>query len=86
MNMATAMSAIQTISILIGVIVACGTLLSRQNSKVSDLTEMRTDIKYIKDIVRKIEPMSEKLVEVEASAKQAHKRLDEHIASHNKRA
>ncbi len=49
---------------MIAVLVGCGTLLRRQNGKVSDLTEMRTDIKYIKETVSKINPMEIKLAEV----------------------
>lgn len=79
MEISELLSTVQSASILIAVLVGCGTLLRRQNGKVSDLTEMRTDIKYIKETVSKINPMEIKLAEVEASAKQAHKRIDDYL-------
>lgn len=82
MTLTEALVIVQAISIVIGVIVACGTLLSRQNRKISDLTEMKVDIKYIKEKMDKIDPMTITLAEVEQSVKQAHKRIDEHIANH----
>lgn len=73
---------IQTISIVIGIIVGCGALLSRQNSKVADMADIKNDLKYIKDTLTDMKPIPERLVKVEQSVASAHKRIDEHIENH----
>ena len=80
--MAEILDIIQTISIVIGIVIGCGTLLARQNNKVTDMAEIKKDIKYIKDALEDMKPIPERLFKVEASAASAHKRLDEHIQNH----
>lgn len=44
--------------------------------EAADLAEMRSDIKYIKEKLERMENIPERVVAVEESAKQAHKRID----------
>lgn len=46
------------------------------NENTETITEMRTDIKHIKNQVDHMSKIPERLTAVEESAKQAHKRID----------
>lgn len=50
------------------------------NAKLDVVLGIKTEIKELKDDFKKI---SEKIVVVEESTKSVHKRLDEHISSHD---
>ena len=73
---------IQTISIVLAIILAMTKLKDRGEDKVTAITEMQVDIKYIKEAVSKLDPISTKVTQLEESIKSAHKRLDEHLAKH----
>lgn len=75
------LSAVQTISVLLAIWVALGTIRGRHTQDVADLTEMKVDIKYIKQQVSEMDGLQQRVALVEQSAKSAHRRLDEHIES-----
>lgn len=76
MDINTIMNGVQTVSILLGIIVAATTLRGRDNQKAADLAVMQRDIEYIKDKVGELPGFRERITAVEESAKQAHKRID----------
>lgn len=79
MQWSTVWSAVQTISVLLAIWVALGTVRGRRTQDVADLTEMKVDIKYIKQTVSEMDGLQQRVTLVEQSAKNAHRRLDEHI-------
>lgn len=82
MELTDILSIIQTTSIILAIVTAIVKLKERGEDKASAMTEMRVDIKYIKETVSKLDPIPTKVVQLEESIKSAHKRLDEHIANH----
>lgn len=76
------LSLIQTVSIILAILTAIVKLKDRSEDKSAAITEMKIDIKYIKETVSKLEPLPTKVIQLEESVKSAHKRLDEHIAKH----
>ena len=72
-------SLIQTASLLIGIVVAVGTLRNRGDDKTVALTKMQVDIGYIKEKIEGIEDIRDIATDARASAKSAHRRLDEHL-------
>lgn len=82
MNFADLLSIIQTVSIVIGILVAVYRLKDRGEDKAGVIVEMRTDIRYIKDTVSKLESIPSKMVEVELSLKNAHEKINGHLKDH----
>ena len=79
MTFEQAVSLIQTASLLIGIVLAVGTIRSRGDDKTVALTTMQVDIKYIKEKIESVEDIRDVATDARASAKSAHKRLDEHL-------
>lgn len=79
MDWAVLLQGLQTVSVIAAILVAVGTIRGRKNDEVSTLTEMRVDIKYIKEKINDVDEIRERLTTVEQSAKSAHRRLDEHL-------
>lgn len=79
MDLATVLQMLQTASVILAVLVAAGTIKGRSDDKASVLTGMQKDIEYIKRNTDCIPAQTSKLVELEASCKSAHKRLDDHL-------
>lgn len=79
MGLSEILQLLQTGSVLLAILVAVGTLRGRESDKTAELTEMRVDIKYIKERIDGMDRLREGLSAVEASTRSAHKRLDEHI-------
>jgi len=81
MDLKDILGLLQTASIILTMLVAMGTLRGRKDDQVVNLTEMKSDIKYIKGQVEGLSDLPDRVTRVEESAKSAHKRLDEHIRS-----
>lgn len=79
MNFNDILTILQSVSIILLIIVSLGTIKGRNKDETATLTEMRVDIRYIKDSLENMRGIEPRLFAVEESAKQAHKRLDEHI-------
>lgn len=79
MDFSTLLQLLQTASVVLAMVVAVGTIRGRGDDKTIMLTEMRKDIDYIKRTVDCIPAQTKTLVELEASCKSAHKRLDDHM-------
>ena len=79
MTFEQAVSLIQTASLLLGIVLAVGTIRSRGDDKTVALTTMQVDIKYIKEKIESVEDIRDVATDAKASAKSAHKRLDEHL-------
>ena len=69
LNLETFFQLLQTVSIIIGIFVAIGTVRSRKNDEIGNIVEMRTDIKYIKDKISEIDSIDRRLTVVEQSLK-----------------
>lgn len=72
-------SLIQTASLLLGIVLAVGTIRGRGDDRTVALTTMQVDIKYIKEKIESVEDIRDVATDARASAKSAHKRLDEHL-------
>ena len=79
MDLSDILILLQSLSIILAIVVSFGTIKGRKNDETATLTEMRVDIRYIKDSLENMRGIEPRLFAVEESAKQAHKRLDEHI-------
>jgi len=79
MNFAEVLSVIQTLSLILAIVVAVGTLRGRGDEKTVALTTMQVDIKYIKEKIEGVEDIRDVATDAKASAKSAHKRLDDHL-------
>ncbi len=82
MTVSDVLAMIQTASLVLGILVAIGTLRGRGDSKAAELAEIKTNVLHIKDKIDRMEAIPERVTAVEESAKQAHKRLDEHLSNH----
>lgn len=85
MDLSTVLQLLQTVSVVLAMAVAVGTIRGRGDDKTVMLTEMRKDIDYIKRTVDCVPAQTKTLIELEASCKSAHKRLDEHLVIHHKK-
>ncbi len=85
MDLSTILQLLQTASVVLAMAVAVGTIRGRGDDKTVMLTEMRKDIDYIKRTVDCIPAQTKTLIELEASCKSAHKRLDEHLILYHKK-
>lgn len=79
MTFIEALQVLQTLSVIAAIVVAVSTLKRRGDDKTVALTEMRVDIKYIKEKVNGYDSIKTELAKTTASAASAHKRLDEHL-------
>ena len=79
MNTQTIMSLLQTVSIIIGIAVACSTLRTKSDDKAANLTEMQVDIRYIKEKVDTFDNLRETVLQTKSSVEAAHKRIDDHL-------
>ena len=79
MDLSTILQVLQTASVILAMAVAVGTIRGRGDTKNTMLVEMRKDIEHIRENTACIPAQTSKLVELEASCKSAHKRLDDHI-------
>lgn len=82
MGVSDIMTVIQTVSLVVGVLVALGTLRGRGDSKAAELAEIKTNVLHIRKKLDRMDDLPERVVAVENSANSAHKRLDEHLRNH----
>lgn len=81
MQWSAILQAVQAVSVLLAIWVALGTVRGRRAQEVADLTEMKVDIKYIKQAVSEMDGLQQRVALVEQSAKSAHRRLDAYAES-----
>lgn len=79
MSMELILQLLQTASIVLAVVVAMGTIRSRENDRTSAATKMQVDIEYIKRQIDGFDKQTEKISEQEACCKTISKRLDDHL-------
>jgi hypothetical protein len=72
---------LQTASIILAIIVAAGTLKGRGEDKTKDLTEIKVDLKYIKEQVEKIPDQSLEIAMLRKDIDGIGRRLEEHISA-----
>jgi len=70
---------LQTGSIVIGILVAMGTLRGRKDEQVVQMANIQKDIEYIKEKISGNDTLRENAQSAGISARSAHKRLDEHL-------
>ena len=73
---------LQTASIILAIIVAAGTLKGRGDDKTKDLTEIKVDLKYIKELVGKIPNQTTEIALLRRDIDSIGKRLEAHICAH----
>ena len=83
MTFAEILSLLQTLSIVLAIIVALSTLKGRNDDKTKVLTEMVVDIKYIKETVKCIDPIKDKIAEIDAKATSALNLINAHVERHD---
>ena len=81
MTIEQAIQILQTGSIILAILVAAGTLKGRGDDKTKDLTEIKVDLKYIKDLVGKIPDQSIEIAMLRKDIDGIGKRLEEHICA-----
>lgn len=69
MSVSTILQLLQTGSILLGIFVALSTLRGRKDQEVSKITEIQTDIRYIKEKVSEIDRIDRRLTVAEEAIK-----------------
>lgn len=69
MSISTILQLLQTGSILLGIFVALSTLRGRKDQEVSKMTEIQTDIRYIKEKVSEIDRIDRRLTVAEEAIK-----------------
>lgn len=85
MDLATVIQLVQSVSLLIGIVVALGTVRGRKNEQIIQMTNIQKDIEYIKEKLNGHDALRDISRSAEQSAKSAHKRLDDHLRQeHNK--
>ena len=72
---------LQTASIILAIIVAAGTLKGRGDDKTKDLTEIKVDLKYIKELVGNIPTQNMEIAMLRKDVDTMTKRLEEHICA-----
>ena len=72
---------LQTTSIILAIIVALGTIKGRGDDKTKDLTEIKVDLKYIKDLVGNIPSQNVEIAMLRKDVDAMSKRLEEHICT-----
>lgn len=72
---------LQTTSIILAIIVALGTIKGRGDDKTKDLTEIKVDLKYIKDLVGNIPTQNVEIAMLRKDVDTMAKRLEEHICA-----
>jgi len=69
-------SLVTAAGVLVALISNIIALREKGYDRVGEDAEMRSDIKHIKEQVDKLDDLPERIVKVEESTKQAHKRID----------
>ena len=69
MSVSTILQLLQTGSILLGIFVALSTRRGRKDQEVSKITEIQTDIRYIKEKVSEIDRIDRRLTVAEEAIK-----------------
>ncbi len=79
MSLETVLSLVQSAALILTMAVSVSTLRGRGDDKTVAFTEMKVDIKYIKEKIEGVEDIRDVATGAMASAKSAHKRLDDHL-------
>jgi O-glycosyl hydrolase len=70
---------LQTVSVVLAMAVAAGTIRGRGSEKTATLTKMQVDIEYIKQRIDGFDKQALRISELEACCKTITKRLDDHL-------
>ena len=73
---------IQTASVVIAIIIGLRSIKGGGDSKIVQLTKMASDIEYIKENVKCLDPLKDKINEVDKKATTAYDMIDAHIKRH----
>lgn len=84
MELTNFLSIIQTASIVLAIIVAVTKLQDRSEGKSGTIIEIQTDIKYIKQMVSKLDSLPMEVTQLQGEINTVKIRLEEHIKQHNK--
>lgn len=80
MNFQTALQLLQTISVILAILVAAGTVKSRGDGKNTMLVEMRKDIEHIKENTACVPAQTNLLTQHQTKIENLERRTDEHVA------
>lgn len=84
MELTNFLSLIQTTSIILAIIVAVTKLQDRSGGKSGTIVEIQTDIKYIKQMVTKLDSLPMEVAQLQGEINTVEIRLEEHIRRHDK--
>lgn len=84
MELTNFLSIIQTASIVLAMIVAVTKLQDRSEGKSGTIIEIQTDIKYIKQMVTKLDSLPMEVTQLQGEINTVRIRLEEHIKRHSK--
>jgi cell division protein FtsB len=84
MELTNFLSIIQTASIVLAMIVAVTKLQDRSEGKSGTIIEIQTDIKYIKQMVTKLDSLPMEVTQLQGEINTVKIRLEEHIKRHDK--
>lgn len=73
---------LQTASVILAILVAAGTVKGRGDDKTKDMTEIKVDLKYIKELVGKIPNQTTEIALLRRDNDALGKRLEAHICAH----
>lgn len=79
MDFQNMLALLQTVSIIVGIWLAVGTIKKRGEDDVKNLADMQADVKYIKKQVEGMCGIPDRLTRVEETAKNTRDRLNEHL-------
>jgi cell division protein FtsB len=82
MELTNLLSIIQTASIVLAIIVAVTKLQDRSEGRSGTIIEIQTDIKYIKQMVTKLDSLPMKVTQLQGEINTVKIRLEEHIKRH----
>ena len=75
---------VQTLSVCLAMVVSVSTLRARRAGDIAQLTEMCTDIKYIKEALNDLNEVKDRLTKVEEQTKHLKEEFDIYITQNNK--
>ncbi len=79
MSVEVMLQLLQTVSVILAMAVAAGTIRGRGSERAAVLTKMQVDIEYIKQRIDGVDKHAERLAELEACCRTLGKRLDDHL-------
>lgn len=85
MQLSDILSLLQTASVVLAILVAFGTVKGRSDTKVIDMTVIKTNLEYIKKAVECIPGQTLQINNIQKDVEALTKRFEDHLAVHNRK-